>query len=138
MKFNEILEEIKLDNQKPTEIKEEEVIKENNKITWRFITPLGDRIECIFNSAKKEKYFMAWQNIWKYIIQNNYTVIKETQTIAFPVQTYWNIYKKALYGKEFMAQTGCRFTFNSKKYEFPSAQDFYLNSEISPKGKNGS
>ena len=28
MKFNEILEEIKLDNQHPTEIKEEEVIKE--------------------------------------------------------------------------------------------------------------
>ena len=44
MKFNEILEEIKLDNQHPTEIKEEEVIKEENKITWRFITPLGDKI----------------------------------------------------------------------------------------------
>ena len=38
MKFNEILEEIKLNNQQPTEIKEEEVIKEDNKITWRFIT----------------------------------------------------------------------------------------------------
>lgn len=129
MKFNEILEEIKLDNQKPTEIKEEEVIKEDNKITWRFITPLGDKIECIFNSAKREKYYIAWQTIWKTIIQSNYTVFKESHTIAFPVRTYWNIYKKTPCGKEFMEQTGCRFSFNSEKYLFPYARDFYLNSE---------
>ena len=60
MKFNEILEEIKLDNQHPTEIKEEEVIKEDNKITWRFITPLGDKIECVFSSPKREKYYITW------------------------------------------------------------------------------
>ena len=41
MKFNEILEEIKLNNQQPTEIKEEEVIKEDNKITWRLYCSIG-------------------------------------------------------------------------------------------------
>ena len=129
MKFNEILEEIKSDNQHPTEIKAEEVIKEDNKITWRFITPLGDKIECVFSSPKREKYYITWQTVWKTIIQGNYTVFKESKTIAFPTQIYWNIYKKTLHGKEFMEQTGCRFSFNSEKYSFPSAQDFYLNSE---------
>lgn len=136
MKFNEILEEIKLDKQPiQTQPEEEQVIRqEDGTIIWYYTTPLGDQIQCTFNTVNKEKYLNAWQTIWKTIIKDQYDVLKDKHMIALNVSTYWMIYKKIMYGRNFIMLNGCKFIFNSENYKFPLPQQLYSNIEKYSKG----
>ena len=54
----------------------------------------GEKVYAIYDSTLVEEGYD--KNL------GNYTVFKESKTIAFPTQVYWNIYKKTPHGKEFM------------------------------------
>ena len=97
-----------------------------------YTTCKGDEIKAEFYTAKKQEYSQVFSKIWD-LIKDQYTLIPETHLITLPAPLYWNIYKKQLYGKEFIKHVGiltnCLW-INGVNYTFPQPEDYFKNSSI--------
>lgn len=97
-----------------------------------YITCKGDEIKAEFYTAKKQEYSQVFSKIWD-LIKDQYTLIPGTHLITLPAPLYWNIYKKQLYGKEFIKHVGiltnCLW-INGVNYTFPQPEDYFKNSSI--------
>lgn len=97
-----------------------------------YTTCKGDEIKAEFYTAKKQEYSQVFSKIWD-LIKDQYTLIPGTHLITLPAPLYWNIYKKQLYGKEFIKHVGiltnCLW-INGVNYTFPQPEDYFKNSSI--------
>ena len=97
-----------------------------------YITCKGDEIKAEFYTAKKQEYSQVFSKIWD-LIKDQYTLIPGTHLITLPAPLYWNIYKKQLYGKEFIKHIGiltnCLW-INGVNYTFPQPEDYFKNSSV--------
>lgn len=106
----------------------------NNKgyLCNTYITCKGDKIKADFCSPKKQEYSQVFSKIWEFI-KDQYILISELHLIMLPIPLYWEIYKRHLYGKEFIKHTGITTNclwINGVNYTFPKPEDYFKNSSI--------
>lgn len=112
-------------------------IETGDKVTYyRYITHYGDKIEMQFNSPKRIVYAELAQRIWTEVI-GDYEVISAANMIFLPPITYWTIYKKIAYGKEFLLGTGNKLLVNGNKMQFPTPKFYFETSDFVERGVYG-